>query len=308
MSQSPQVAATTDGGPYFPAEPKRWLRQDDLYATPLSHLSWKPEECEKSLSQIFDHLRADTLKAASWYLKAKKPKARIAYWARVIGMVAAGIAGGLPLLSAVVPAFSTLSPLWVSIAVAVGAGALGFDARMNSSKGWVRYVKAEQQIRNAFEKFELEWQLERAAWRGEAPAAEQVAFMVKRAVEFSGQINGIVQAETNAWGEEFLGSLKQLEDSLKARDDEAKTRTASTKSGALNLVVSNGEQSTNGWKLSVDDRPETVHTGTTAAIAEMAPGRHVLRVRGSMGGKEVKVERVVEIQPNAIAREEIPLT
>ena len=307
MNQIVDVAPPTSAGPHFPAEPKRWLRQDDLYATPLSHLSWKPEESEKSLAQIFDHLRADTLKAASWYLKAKKPKGRVAYWARMIGILAAGVAGGLPLLSAVAPG-ADLSPLWVSIAVAVGAGALGFDARMNSSKGWVRYVKAEQQIRDAFEKFELEWQLERAAWRGAAPSAEQVALMIKRAVEFSAQINGIVQAETNAWGEEFLGSLKQLEDSLKARDDEAKARAASSRSGALNLFVSNGEQSTNGWKLTIDDRPETVHTGTTAAIADIAPGRHVLRVRGTITGKDVKVERIIEIQPNAIAREEMPLS
>ena len=286
-------------------KPPRWGR-GDLYATPLNDLSWKAQDSEPSLAAVFDHVRRDALEAANWYSRAKRPKRRVAAGARLLAIFAVGAATLLPLIDGVTAV--TIPPLWVSIAIAVGAGAIGFDRFIGSSTGWIRYIKTELQIRDALEDFELEWQSQRAAWQGSDPSPEQVVAMLNRAKAFAIQINTIVQEETNAWAEEFQGAMKQIEDAIKAREAEAKTRTAATKSGGLNLVVTNGDQSQNGWQLIVDDGAETSHSGKTAAILDLSPGRHLIRLQGVIGGSKVQAQRIVNIASNATAQEEIVLS
>ena len=289
----------------FPQPPKpRWGR-GDIYGAPLEALSWKPADREAALASLFDHVRKDALEVVNWYAKAKRPKRRAAIVARLLAITAAGIAALLPLLDGIVDPTTAWSSLWVSLALAIGAGLIAFDRYLGWSTGWIRYIKSELQVRDTLEIFELEWQADRATWQGEVPSVEQVARLLSATKAFVGRINAVVQEETNAWAEEFMGALQQIEDALKARDAEAKAREVAGKAeavadkpGALNLEITNGEQSANGWKLQIDDGPESQRSGKTAAVANLSPGSHAVRVRGSIGGKDVVAERVVDIAAN----------
>ena len=303
MSESGDVTLTSTMT--FAVRPKPRWGQGDLHATPLTDLLWSADQAETSLAKVFDHVRRDAMDAADWYWRARKPKRWIAKTAQVVGIAAVGSAGIIPLVDGALPAW-TIDSLWISIVLAVGGGVVAFDRHISGSKGWIRYVKAEQQVRNALETFELEWQAERATWNGAQPSSEQVSAMLKRAQSFAAEINAIVEEETKVWGEDFVGSLKQIEESLKARQEERKARVASE--GALNLKVTNGHESDGGWKLKVDDSAEATYTGTTAAIPRLAPGRHIVKLHGTISGKEVKAERIINISPDTTSAEEIVLT
>ncbi len=194
--------------------PKTWNRRD-LACYPLCGLSWKPEDCEESLNQVFEHVRRDALEAISWYVRARRPKRHVATSARFLAVALLGVAALLPLLEGIL--ITQVQPIWISLAIATAAGAIGLDRALGSSSGWIRCIKTELQLRDALEHFELEWETTRANLRGTCPSPEQTTQMLKTAKDFAAQINIIVQEETNAWVEEFQSTINQIDEKLRSR-------------------------------------------------------------------------------------------
>ncbi len=294
--------------PKQPVQPMSRRRGRDLGTRPLplQSLSWKPEDCEQSLMLVFKHVRNHTLEAIAWYVRARTPKRRVAYGARFLAIVLVGVAGFLPLVEGtLVP---NLNPLWITIAIAAGGGALAFDRALGSSSGWIRCIKTEMQLRDALQSFELEWEADRATWQGKPPQLEQVRGMLRRARTFAAQMNAIVQEETNAWVEEFKSSIRQIDESLRARAAEARSRAETARTGAVNLTVTNGDQCDGGWKLMVDDGAERVLAGRTAAIGALAPGIRVFRVSGLIAGASKQAEVAATVPVGGAANAEVTLT
>jgi hypothetical protein len=93
----------------------------DLETTPLEGAAWKAEDRDRSLRVVFEHVRNDALQAIHWYVKARRPKRFIATGARLLAIALLGTAALLPLLTPVLS--KPPAPIWVSIAIALGAGA-----------------------------------------------------------------------------------------------------------------------------------------------------------------------------------------
>jgi hypothetical protein len=125
------------------------------------------------------------------------------------------VAALLPMLEGIIVV--EVEPIWISLAIAAAAGAIGLDRALGSTSGWIRFIKTELQLRDALEKFELDWECARAEWRGTCPDAERTTMMLQTAKKFAEQINVIVQEETNAWVEEFQSTINQIEDKLRSR-------------------------------------------------------------------------------------------
>jgi len=283
-------------------------KKGNLERTPLEDVSWQPGDIDESLRVVFLHVRGDARDAADWYSKAKAPKKYLAFWTRLVALAAAGVAALLPLLDGIFWPGTDIPSLWVSLAVAVGAGALAADRYLGWSTGWTRYIKSELEIWDALESFELDWQEARAGWRGQEPSAEQVTRMLGLAKAFAERINTVVQEETRAWSEEFLSGLRQLEDTLAARKADAEARAAETQPGSINLSVTNGDQVTGTWTVQVDGATLSTHSGKSAAIPSVAPGMRRLRVTGDIGGTVRAAERVIELPAGGKVEETLTLT
>jgi hypothetical protein len=157
------------------------------------------------------------------------------------------------------------------------------------------------------ESFELEWEAQRATWQGNDPTIEQVSDMLARAKAFAALVNGIVQEETNAWVEEFQTSIRQVDETLKARAEESKAKTNGARVGAVNLMVTNGEQFTGGWNLTVDGAQERSYVGRTAAIRDVPAGIRVLKVSGVINGAKKEAELAATVPPGGTANAEVTL-
>lgn len=195
-------------------------RRRDLTCYPLVGLTWSADKCEESLNKVFEHVRRDAIEAVQWYSMARKPKRRLATSARLLAVLLLGVAALLPMVEGIL--LAEVQPIWISLAIAAAAGAIGLDRALGSTSGWIRCIKTELQLRDALEKFELDWECARADWRGACPEAEQTTAMLQTAKQFAEHINIIVQEETNAWVDEFQSTINQIEEKLRTRREAAR--------------------------------------------------------------------------------------
>ena len=114
--------------------------------------------------------------------------------------------------------------------------------------------------------------------------------MIVRCKTFANQINTIVKEETNVWVQEFQNSIKSLDDSLKTKAAE----TAS-KPGALNIIITNGDTTNDGWTLKIDSGDPEKYTGKTAAKKNLLEGSHIIKIEAIINDKLVQIEKVVNI-------------
>jgi hypothetical protein len=115
------------------------------------------------------------------------------------------------------------------------------------------------------------------------------------------QVNGIVREETNLWVAEFQDTLKQLDDTVKAK-------AAAAAPGAMSLLVTNGDQCQGDWSVSVDDGATRNAHGKTAAIQGLVPGIHTVRVDGTVGGRGVRAEKPVSVAAGGVTSVELTLS
>jgi len=86
-----------------------------------------------------------------------------------------------------------------------------------------------------------------------------------------------------AWVDEFRQNLAELDKAAKAQVQDAGL-------GAVNVVVTNGEQCEEGWDIFIDDGASTRRRGKTAAFRGLTAGPHVLRISGVIEGKRAHAE------------------
>jgi hypothetical protein len=209
-------------------------RRGDLTCYPLDGLSWTEQDCEASLTKVFTHTRRDAIEAIEWYSLARRPKRRLATTARLVAVLLIGAAALLPMLEGILA--TDINAIWISLAIAAAAGAIGLDRALGSSTGWIRCIKTELQLRDALEKFELEWECARAHRRGRCPTSEETIAMLLTAKEFAQHINIIIQEETNAWVDEFQSTINQIDEKLRSRREES-ARVEEKRLAAAQTVV-----------------------------------------------------------------------
>jgi hypothetical protein len=262
----------------------------DLEVSALEELSWMPDARGSALEKVFKHVSGEAQRAIEWYLSKKHPKRLGARVLRCAAIVATTAAGLIPLLAEIYTADGKpqISPGWASVALVVAVALIGFDRFFGFSSAWMRFLTTEIQIRSALQAFQLDWEIQRAVWKGSAPTDEQVQEMLARCKAFLVQVNTCLENEMTAWIQEFQAALRQI-------DETAKARAEATKLGGATVIVSNGNQCANGWELCIDGGSRRRYTGKTAALRDLLPGIHTIRVEGVMNGRGVQAEKAVVI-------------
>jgi uncharacterized protein YfiM (DUF2279 family) len=161
-------------------------------------------------------------------------------------------------------------------------------------------VDAQMKLNTALDQFDIEWQKHWVTTGAAAPTQEQVLAMLSACSMFAAQVRAIVQAETAEWMVDFRASLSHVDETVKARALDAQ-------SGIINVVVSNGELSPDGWILTIDGGREERRRGRTAALANLWPAAYTLRVTGTIDGKPVSAEKAVVLKAGEALAVELTL-
>jgi hypothetical protein len=276
-------------------------RTGDLGAPPpIEGLRWDEASCEASLAAVYQHVAGGAETAIAWYLRAKRPKQHLAAGIRGGAICLAALAGIIPML-AEIPRFKGLDPVWASIVLGLAAALVMLDRFFGFSSGWVRYISTELHLRQILDEFRLDWETQKAGWKAAALSDEQVQKALAICHAFAAQVNGIVREETNLWVAEFQDSLKQLDETVKAR-------LAAAVPGAVSLVVTNGDQCDSEWTVSIDDGAARVSRGKTVALPGLLPGIHTVRVEGAIRTKLVKAEKPVSVAAGGVTSVEVALS
>jgi hypothetical protein len=298
--------------------PNRRILRTDLGGFLKLDTDWSDGAVLKSL--VHQHVLQQVNDAIDWYRDAKRFKKLFARCTRFLIIIGGAVAAALPTISEIWYAGSnpprSIPAGWSAIILGGGAALLLLDKFLGFSSGWVRFTSAQLKLRELVNEFNLTWESERASLRGKEPNEEKLAQMLARCKSFLMQADAIVRDETQGWVQEFQETLKML--------DETQTkRTAASEPGALNLTVMNGDRSiirdnghsTEGWLLSIDDMDSKIYTGTSAGVPSLLPGRHKVRVAGSLteevGGqpvqRAVQAEKVVTVPTGGICEETLEL-
>jgi SMODS and SLOG-associating 2TM effector domain 2 len=272
----------------------------DLVAGSLEDLSWAPNERMSSLEKVFKYVSGEAQQAIVWYLIKKDPKRKGARFLRFGAIVATTVAGLIPLLAEIfkVNGQPQISPAWASVALVLAVALIGLDRFFGFSTAWMRFLTTEIQIRTALQAFRLDWEIQRAAWKDPAPTDEQVQNMLARCKAFLTQVNKFLENEMVAWIQEFQATLQQI-------DKAATSQAEANHLGGATVSVSNGDQCDNGWELSIDDGNRLHYMGKTAALRDLVPGIHSIRVWGSINGKAAQAESVAIVPAGGTTRIEL---
>lgn len=281
-----------------------WLFKKDLGASPRLKLDWSAGKGAESINALFDHAMSQAESSINWYISAKRPKKFYASSCRVLAIILGAVAGFLPLLGEMFKPENG-RPLfhagWTAILLGVAGALVLTDRVFGFSTAWMRYISTELQLRQIADEFQIDWEAEKAAWQGQEPSPEQVTQMLARCKAFVTQINTIVRDETNVWIQEFENTIKIIDESVKAK-------SAVSEPGALNLTVTNGDAAAGGWSLSIDGATAETYTGKTAGKRNLVPGRHEIKVVGTINGQNVQAERVISVPAGGTCAETLTLS
>lgn len=284
--------------------------QSDLQPISFSAVVWDANDPVRSLDDVARAITDEAEEVIRWYLDKKRAKKRGAIWLRVVAIALTAMAAVVPVLveifePEIVAGTGGLRPWWASAAWSsvflVGAAALVLlDRFYGFSSAWMRFLSAEFEIREALHAFQMEWQMARAGWNRPAPTEQQIQDGLQACRAFLARLDAILRNELEAWMQEFRASLKDIDEAAKARPD-------APRGAAANITIENGEQCTDGWKLSIDNGPPRHSSGRTVALNNLLPGMRLVEVTGDIAGKPVRAARTFAAAPGSAVEVSIKL-
>jgi hypothetical protein len=265
-------------------------------------LDWSPAGATESLEKIFAYVMTAAEETIDWYVRAKNIKRHFARGIRVLAILLGAAAALLPTIIELFSADNKqhMSAGWTVVLIGSAGTLLLLDRFFGFSAGWMRYIATELQLRQITQEFQMDWEAEKVTWQGSAPSVAQITQMVARCKAMITQINTLVRDETNAWIKEFESTISQIDESVKLR-------TAIAEPGALNLTVTNGDATQQGWTIAIDNGEPDTHSGKTVGKRNLIPGRHEIRIEGKISDKVVRAEKVVNIPAGGTCNEMITL-
>jgi conflict system pore-forming effector with SLATT domain len=269
----------------------------------LDDLAWDTSSVTTSLLHIYRHTESFLLDKINWYVKSKRPKQVMARWLRTASILLVALAGLLPVageMRILKKLGWEIEPLWATVALGAAAALVALDRFFGYSSAWVRYITAELQLRKILDEFRMDWEAARASWKGTVPGEEQVRQALALCRTIIVQADEIVRDETSRWVTEFQDTLKQLDETVKAK-------TAATAPGAVTLSITNGDACDAGWAVSIDEGSVNAFSGKTAAITGLAPGIHRFKVEGKIQSQAKRAEAVQNVGAGAVSGLELTL-
>jgi hypothetical protein len=281
--------------------PNQAAQSRDLRATGFPAVVWDGAHDVQSLDALRKFVVERAEEASNWYVRNRRWKRVWGQYLRLFAMAATTIAGIIPILSQIFThdGKACIQPAWGSVALAIAAGLVGLDYFFGFSSAWMRYMEADLKIVTALREFQFDWEALRQGWGGNPPAGAQVVAALVRLKQFGLQVQQLVNDETNAWIAEFRSSLRMI-------DEAARAKLEPSPRAGINVIVSNGTQVTGDWTLSVDAGTPTTHSGGRAALVNLTPGPHVLRIQGIINGNPVRDEMTISVPATGVG--EVTLT
>lgn len=274
----------------------------NLVFNPLPPLSWAPQDQAASLEKLAAYVANEAQAAIAWYLEKKAAKRRGAQFCRVAAIVLVTVAGLIPILAEIwqVDGRPRIPPGWASAALVLAVACIALDRFYGYSSAWMRFLTTEMRIRQVLHEFLLEWELRRVGLIPGQITSQQLQEGLTACRTFLGQLNAIIRDELASWVQEFTAALQEL-------DKAARTHAQTAQTGSANIVVGNGDECVGGWELSVDGGVAVRRQGRTAALPDLGPGTHTIRVAGEIGGDRKQAEKAFGVAAGTVALVELTL-
>lgn len=259
-----------------------------------------PAQLREDLAAIAEYAVSAAEKASTWYFEGRKSRRWWCRTSRFLSVILIGLAGLVPVLVELYPTELRLRPMHATLCIGLAGVWIGVDRFWGFTSGWVRYLQTGQLLATALDGFRFDLKRDQLEWAGGKPSLAQAQSHLARIRAFLLQIHGIISDETKTWASEFAEALRQF-------DEQAKIIAATGAQGALQIVVTNGEQATTGWSVSIDGSPAASRTGKSAGI-QTFPGLRIVRVEGTIADRPVSDERPVQVPPGGVVKLEFTLT
>lgn len=266
-------------------------------------LKWNTDdEIQASIGQLYEYGEANASSSVEWYGRQKHKKAIMSRILRGLAIVFT-IAGGLTPIVAALGLQNIGTPPGTQIQVGqlgylllgLAAACVGFDKFFGFSSGWMRYLGAKMIIERALSEFRLDWAMMVAKLRENPPTTDQVQLMIQRVKEFLLTVNNHVEQETQAWVSEFKTNLAEIEKSAKEQGE-------SSRPGAIDITVTNGMDTKDGFTVTLDGMEVKTIRGTKYQIGYVAPGPHKIAVTGEIKSETLDASELVNVAPGEIAK------
>jgi hypothetical protein len=277
---------------------------------------WNAADPLRSLTELYATTVGKAGKQIDWYKAKVRPKRLGSQACRFLAIALIGLAALVPLLKAAGlgqawPGLSAQNhpqgadPLQIAfelgyVFAAIGAGVIAFDKYFGLSTGWIRYVQTQLALEGALDEVHYDWVALLAKMQEQSPTVEQVQAMVQRLRSFIVFVNSQVQKETEAWVMEFQSSLADLEKAARARAQEEKP-------GRVEVTVANAPSFAPGVTVSLDGMEGRAVEGTSCVFGTVAPGPHIVLVKGMKGDQVFQASEFVRVQPDSVASVSVPL-
>src|ERR1051325_341596 len=269
----------------------------------VQNLKWKTdEEIQTSISALYQYAEASANDAIEWYRKSKRHKAQASQLLRFLAIVLTTIGGLTPIIGGL-----GLSTLQLRGTFNINVGQLGYlflglaaawvglDRFFGFSSGWMRYLTTKMTLERALSEFRLDWAMMVAKLGEKSPTLDQVQLMIQRVKEFLLAIDNQVEQETQSWVSEFKTNLAEIEKT-------AKTQGEATRPGAIDITVTNGMDTADGFTIVLDGMEVKKVRGTKYQIGYVPPGPHKIAVAGVIDGEALDASELVNVMPGEIAK------
>jgi hypothetical protein len=274
----------------------------------VQNLKWKSaDEIQESIGAIYRYAEDTASDSIAWYGKSKRRKAQISQLLRFLAIVLTSLGGLTPIIGALgLTTIALRGELKLNVGqmgylfLGLAAACVGFDRFFGFSSGWMRYLTTKMTLERSLSEFRLDWAMMVAKLGENPPTPDQVQLMLQRLKEFLLVIDTHVEQETQAWVSEFKTNIAEIEKT-------AKTQGEATRPGAIDITVTNGMDTEDGFTVALDGMEVKKVRGTKYQIGYVPPGPHMIAVSGVIKGESLDASELVNVAPGAIANATLAL-
>jgi hypothetical protein len=273
----------------------------------VQYLNWQTDDdIQTSVRQLFHFAEASANYSIDWYEVKRARKAAKSRALRFTAILLTVFGGLTPVFAGL--GVSTVH--WWGLNINLGqigylflglaAACIGLDRFFGFSSGWMRYISTKMTLEKSLSEFRLDWAMLVAKLGANPPTADQVQLMIQRVREFLLAVTTQVEQETQAWVSEFKTNLAEVEKTAKAQGE-------STSPGAIDITVTNGLDTEDGFTVEIDGMQVKRIRGTNHQIGYVPPGPHKIAVSGKINGEQRDASELVNVAPGEIAKATLAL-
>jgi hypothetical protein len=284
--------------------PIEGIRSPDIEVPKLQvqNLKWKaPDEIQESISALYQYAEATANDCIRWYGGRKRRIAWLSQLLRLLAIILTTLGGLTPIISSL--GWSNLELPKAMLKLNVGqlgylflglaAACVGLDRFFGFSSGWMRYITTKMTLERALSEFRIDWAMMVAKLGEKLPTSDQVQLMIQRIKEFLLAIDNHVEQETQAWVSEFKTNLAEIEKI-------ARTQGEVGRPGAIEITVTNGMDTDDGFAVALDGMEVKKVRGTKYQIGYVPPGPHKIAVMGTINGEPLDASELANVRPGEI--------